>query len=71
MCRSRYLLRDRGWLLTLGIANGVANLWSWGVMHNYQGEPKRLQSGWLMSLVWVNMATTVLGIVLLIVGLVK
>ena len=51
-----------GTAASLGIVVAVANLWSFGVMHNYRHDPESAPNFWTN----INLATTLLGLGLLI-----
>ena len=44
------------------IINAIANLWSLGILKNFKEDPQNAPDGWTL----INMATSVLGIILLI-----
>ena len=70
-------------LLMLSIINVVGILWSWGIMHNYATEEAKKRNNYKGGfydftskeidaipdwLVWINMATSLMGIVLFIIS---
>ncbi len=59
-----YLLYQAGAQIVFYIAaiNAGANLWSFGIMHNYRDDPTSAPNSWTT----VNMVTTFIGVGLLI-----
>lgn len=59
-----YLLYQSGAQIIFYIAavNAGANLWSYGIMHNFQDDPTSAPNSWTI----INMVTTFIGLGLLI-----
>lgn len=53
------------WLITLAVAVTVANLWSYGIMHNFIDEPEAAPDSWAL----VNMISSFAGLALLAYGI--
>jgi hypothetical protein len=64
------LYRVSSALGTLALIVTLVNFWSLGVMHNYRNEPG-VSGGYERFVISVNMITSVTGLVLLILGLIR
>jgi len=66
VCVAAVLLSMGKSIYTFALINAIANIWSFGVMHNYSHDPQNIPDFWTI----VNMITTVIGVLLLIIALI-
>jgi len=66
ICVAAVLLSRGKSIFAFAVINAIANIWSFGIMHNYRYDPQNIPDFWTT----INMITTVIGVILLIIALI-